>query len=230
MHFADAHNLLSYRHTRAHNTLLIDGIGQPFTTRAYGYITRMFNGEHISYALGDASHAYCGISEYPMWEKNFANQRLEQSPENGFGETPLKKYRRHIFLLHPNIVVIYDELEAAKAVRWDWLLHSPKPFGIDLENQILTTENEEKGFKSIARLFSEQACRIEQTDTFVVAPQPETIRSGRRLQQPLVSERQLRTEQEESHTHRHTSRNQRLQGPEDRATRRKPLTHRQLDD
>lgn len=170
MHFADAHNLLSYRHTRAHNTLLIDGIGQPFTTRAYGYITRMFNGEHISYALGDASHAYCGISEYPMWEKNFANQRLEQSPENGFGETPLKKYRRHIFLLHPNIVVIYDELEAAKAVRWDWLLHSPKPFGIDLENQILTTENEEKGFKSIARLFSEQTCRIEQTDTFVVAP------------------------------------------------------------
>ena len=170
MHFADAHNLLSYRHTRAHNTLLIDGIGQPFTTRAYGYIVRMLNGEHISYALGDASHAYCGISEYPMWERNFANQRLEQSPENGFGKTPLKKYRRHIFLLHPDIIIIYDKLEAAKAVRWDWLLHSPKPFDIDQENQILTTENKEKGFKSIARLFSEQTCRIEQTDTFVVAP------------------------------------------------------------
>lgn len=83
MNFSDPHNLLSYRNTRAHNTLLVDGIGQPFTTRAYGDIVRMFNGEHISYALGDASNAYCGISEYPMWQKNFANHNLEQSRENG---------------------------------------------------------------------------------------------------------------------------------------------------
>lgn len=83
MNFSDPHNLLSYRNTRAHNTLLVDGIGQPFTTRAYGDIVRMFNGEHISYALGDASNAYCGISEYPMWQKNFASHNLEQSRENG---------------------------------------------------------------------------------------------------------------------------------------------------
>lgn len=141
MNFSDPHNLLSYRNTRAHNTLLVDGIGQPFTTRAYGDIVRMFNGEHISYALGDASNAYCGISEYPMWQKNFASHNLEQSRENGFGETPLKKYRRHIFLLHPNVVVIYDELEAGKAVRWDWLLHSPVKFQIDEATSTLTTRN-----------------------------------------------------------------------------------------
>ncbi len=170
MNFSDPHNLLSYRNTRAHNTLLIDGIGQPFTTRAYGNILRMFNGEHISYALGDASNAYCGISEYPMWQKNFANHNLKQSRENGFGETPLRKYLRHIFLLHPNIVVIYDELEADKAVNWDWLLHSPVKFDIDVSTATLTTKDKTNRYKSVARLFSEQKYMITQTDKFAAPP------------------------------------------------------------
>lgn len=170
MNFADAHNLLAYRNTRAYNTILVDSIGQPFTIRAYGYITRMFNGDHISYALGDASHAYCGISEYPMWKRNFANQKLEQSRENGFGETPLKKYRRHIFLLHPDKVVIYDELEADKEVYWDWLLHSPVKFGIDETSNTLVTEYPEIGARSVVRLFSEQACGITQTNQYAAAP------------------------------------------------------------
>ena len=102
---------MSYRHTRAHNTLLIDGIGQPFSTKGYGKVVRMLWATH-SYCLGDASNAYSGISEYPMWIENFRNAKIGQSAENGFGETPLKKYRRHLFLLHPDIVVVYDELEA----------------------------------------------------------------------------------------------------------------------
>ena len=130
----------------------------------------MFNGEHVSYALGDASNAYCGISEYPMWQKNFAGHNLEQSRENGFGETPLKKYRRHIFLLHPNIVVIYDELEATKAVSWDWLLHSPVKFQIDEATSTLTTRNKKDKYISVARLFSEQKCTISQTDKFAAEP------------------------------------------------------------
>lgn len=170
LNFADPHNLLAYRHTRAHNTLLIDGIGQPFTTRAYGYITRMFNGEHISYALGDASNAYCGISEYPMWQKNFDMHKLEQSRKNGFGETPLKKYRRHIFLLHPNKILIYDELEADKDVSWDWLLHSPVKFGIDETTTTLITENKQHRIISRANLFSEQKCSFIQTDKYAAPP------------------------------------------------------------
>lgn len=170
MHFADAHNLLSYRHTRAHNTLLVEGMGQPFTTRAYGEIVRMLNGDHLSYALGDASNAYCGVSEYPMWERNFAAQNLAQSRENGFGKTCLKKYRRHIFLLHPDKVVIYDELEADKPVTWDWLLHSPIKFHIDEAAATWITEDREKQFSAKASLFSEQSCSITQTDGFVASP------------------------------------------------------------
>lgn len=170
LNFSDAHNIMSYRHTRAHNTILVDGIGQPFTTRAYGKITRMLNGDHISYALGDASNAYCGVSEYPMWEKNFERAGITQTPENGFGETPLTKYRRHIFLLHPDIVLIYDDLEASKPVRWDWLLHSPVSFRIDDKNHILTTRYSEKEFTSYAQLFSNRPCTISQTDEFRVPP------------------------------------------------------------
>lgn len=170
LNFSDPHNLLSYRHTRAHNTILVDGVGQPFTTRAYGKVVRMLNGQHISYCLGDASNAYCGVSEYPMWVNNFKDSKVEQSVENGFGETPLKKYRRHMLLLHPDIVVIYDELEADKPVRWDWLLHSPVKFQINEKENLLTTVYPEKKFSSVAQLFSHSACTITQTDKFVAPP------------------------------------------------------------
>lgn len=184
MNFSDPHNLLSYRHTRAYNTLLIDGIGQPFTTRAYGNIVRMFNGKHISYALGDASDAYCGISEYPMWQKNFSIHKLKQSRENGFGETPLTKYRRHIFLLHPNIIVIYDELEARKSVSWDWLLHSPAKFNIDEATSTLITKDKENGIYSVAQLFSEQKCNITQTNQYVVNPNEKRAERGENFAKP----------------------------------------------
>lgn len=168
MNFCDAHNMLSYRNTRAYNTILVDSIGQPFTTRAYGNIVRMFNGEHISYALGDASNAYCGISEYSMWKENFRKAGLEQSPENGFGKNPLTKFRRHIFLLHPDIVVIYDELEADKKVHWDWLLHSRQQFRIN-GNKLMTVCPEGK-FSSLAEIFSEHSFNITQTDKYQAPP------------------------------------------------------------
>ena len=36
-------------------------------------------------------------------------------------------------MLHPDVVVVYDELEASEPVRWDWLLHSPTAFHIEEE-------------------------------------------------------------------------------------------------
>ena len=178
LNFSDPHNLLSYRHTRAHNTILVDGIGQPFSTKGYGKVVRMLGGDNISYACGDASNAYSGISEYPMWIKNFKLSKVEQSVENGFGETPLKKYRRHILLLHPDIVVIYDELEADKPVRWDWLLHSPVQFDINEQECRLTTVYPDKKFTAVAQLFSNSNCTMTQTDRFVAAPDPKKMKKG----------------------------------------------------
>lgn len=168
--FADAHNLMSYRHTRAHNTILVNGIGQPYSTKGYGSIVRALGGNHISYALGDASHAYSGISDDPMWVNYFAQAGITQTPDNGFGETPLTTYRRHILMLHLRTVLVYDELEASEAVRWDWLLHSPTQFHINEAEQMLSTDNAETGFFAVTQLFSSADMSLSQTDQFVVPP------------------------------------------------------------
>lgn len=172
LNFSDAHNLMSYRHTRAHNTILVNGIGQPFSTKGYGNVLRAFGGESISYCLGDASNAYSGVSEDPMWIEAFAQAGITQTVENGFGVTPLTLYRRHVWMLHPHTVVIYDELEAKEPVRWDWLLHSPSQFQIDQERQAVTTTHDAKRFVSVAQLFSNQPFTLSQTDRFLVDPLP----------------------------------------------------------
>lgn len=168
--FSDAHNLMSYRHSRAHNTLLVNGIGQPYSTEGYGNVMRAMGGRHISYCLGDASHAYRGISNDPMWVGYFKQAGITQTPDNGFGATPLTKYRRHILMLHPHTVLVYDELEASEAVRWEWLLHSPVKFGIDAVKQTLSTEHAAKGFVAVTQLFGGHVFSLLQTDRFVVPP------------------------------------------------------------
>ena len=168
--FSDAHNLMSYRHTRAHNSLLVNGIGQPYSTEGYGSVMRAMGGQHISYCLGDASHAYRGISNDPMWVGYFKQAGIEQTPENGFGATPLTKYRRHVLMLHPHTVIVYDELEASEAVRWEWLLHSPTEFKIDAVKKTLSTNNKTKGWMAVTQLLGGHVFTLSQTDRFVVPP------------------------------------------------------------
>lgn len=166
--FSDAHNLMSYRHSRAHNTILVNGIGQPYTTRAYGALVRAGGGSSVCYALGDASHAYCGVSDDPLWLKAFADAWITQTPDNGFGPTPLTRYRRHIAMLQGGIVVLYDELEASEPARWDWLLHSATPFTIDAAAR--TIEVTSASSKSRVMLLSGAASELSQTNDFAVPP------------------------------------------------------------
>lgn len=168
--YASPHHIMSYRHTRAHNTLLVNGIGQSFTPKAFGNILRGISGDHLSYCLGDASKAYTDTCDLRVWLDHFKAAGITQTPDNGFGATPLTKYLRHVWMLHPDIIVIYDELEASQPVRWDWLLHSPTSFHIESDGFTLNTANEEKGFAMQARLFSGKDFRISQTDQFVVPP------------------------------------------------------------
>lgn len=168
--YASPHHIMSYRHTRAHNTLLVNGIGQSFTPRAYGSILRGIDGDHISYCLGDASNAYTDTCDLKVWIDHFKEAGIPQTPANGFGATPLTKYLRHVWMLHPGIIVIYDELEADEPVRWDWLLHSSATFHIEQDGFTLNTANEAKGFSTQGQLFSGQTFRISQTDQFAIPP------------------------------------------------------------
>ncbi|HJD75301.1 MAG TPA: hypothetical protein K8W04_04495, partial [Bacteroides reticulotermitis] len=157
--------------TRGHNTMLVNGIGQPYTTKAYGNVERGLNSENLAYFLGNASNAYCGVSEYPLWMSAFETAGITQTPVYGFGKTPLNNYKRHIFMLRPNIVVIYDDLGADEAVTWQWLLHSPVEFRI-AGNKVTTNYPDKGGFTSVAQIFSEQASTIETTNQWFPGGEP----------------------------------------------------------
>lgn len=170
LNFSDAHNLMSYRHTRAHNTILVNGIGQPFSTKGYGTVLRADGGKHIGYCMGDASHAYNGITDDPMWIEAFAKAGITQTPENGFGSTPLTKYRRQMLMLYPDILLIYDDLQASVPVRWDWLLHSPTQYQIDNASLTFTSFLGNGAGKAVATVLTDAVCNATQTDEFVVPP------------------------------------------------------------
>jgi hypothetical protein len=111
--YADDHFKGWYKHSRGHNTVLIDNKGQlSGTPNGYGWIARYLHGHRITYCLGDASNAY--------------------------GNTGLILFRRHVAFLRPSIVVIYDELEADHAAQWSWLLHCTNKISSDPASNCLT--------------------------------------------------------------------------------------------
>ncbi|MEG1585890.1 MAG: DUF4962 domain-containing protein [Bacteroidales bacterium] len=109
-----------YRHTRGHNSVLVDGKGQPFSPEAYGWIARFLHGNNISYACGDASNAY---DASPFGRENDFFTRAELNIEDHISRGAVERFRRHVLFLRPSLIVVYDELEANRPVRWDWVLH-----------------------------------------------------------------------------------------------------------
>lgn len=173
--YASPHHIMSAKHTRAHNSILVNGIGQAFTPDAYGNVVRAIGTDHLGYCLGDASRAYRGISHLNEWIRNFKAAGISQTPENGFGATPLTRYRRHLWMLPPDVVVVYDELEASEPVRWDWLLHSPVEFSLGADARdaapTITTVNRTAHYATAVTLYSDEKYDISYTDQFAV-PQP----------------------------------------------------------
>ncbi len=107
----DPHRLGWSMHTKAHNGILVNGEGQPYSIEAGGRIRHFLQGETLAYVAGDASGAY-------------------RSKEKGV-DPGLRKFLRHIVLLKPGILVVYDELEAEKPAGWSWLIHSLEHMSVD---------------------------------------------------------------------------------------------------
>ncbi|MCX7007712.1 MAG: DUF4962 domain-containing protein [Kiritimatiellaeota bacterium] len=119
------HDILSYKCSRAHNTILAGGMVQGFDVAAYGWLPRFATGQRISYVLGDASQAYTGT--YPKYTNRKTPVEVPITPAYGFGKPGVTRFRRHVVLLRPSHVLIYDELTAEKPITWTFQLHSLKP-------------------------------------------------------------------------------------------------------
>ncbi|MPR34833.1 DUF4962 domain-containing protein [Salmonirosea aquatica] len=142
----DPHRLGWNKHTKGNNGILIDDEGQPFSTEAFGMLTRFVQGKRLAYAKGDATNAY----------------QSDETQEN-YG---LKKFDRHLLLLKPGIVVVYDELEAEKPVNWSWLIHSMKPTQLDtIQNRFSSHFEKSEG---TGRLWSSQPVTWAVADTFEI--------------------------------------------------------------
>lgn len=168
--FADKHAVICHRGTRAHNTILVNGMGQRIGTEGYGWIPRYYVGEKIGYVVGDASNAYGKvISE--LWLKRGEQAGVEFTPENGWDEVGLKTFRRHIVELgKTGLTFIYDELEAAEPVTWSYLLHTvTNPMSVDKTNKnYVHIEGTSKNGVSDAFLFSTGELKTDTTSQFFV--------------------------------------------------------------
>lgn len=165
--FTDDHSVYCHRATRAHNSILVNGMGQRIGTEGYGWIPRYYVGEKIGYVLGDASNAYGKVIS-PLWKTRFEQSKLNASPENGWDENHVKTFRRHIVTLGTSgLVFIYDELEADEPVTWSYLLHTvTEPMTVNKEKEYVHIQATNKGGASDAYLFSAGAVETETTDQF----------------------------------------------------------------
>jgi hypothetical protein len=176
------HDALSYKCSRAHNTILVDGMIQGFDLGAYGWLPRFATGKRISYVLGDASHAYNGRFpkfgiDQPNGPRSAKSKNRDEfiTRENGYGMPGVTRFRRHMILLRPSHVLIYDELEAEKPVTWTFMLHSLNPMEQPGGSWFTTTNGKGTGN---ARLFCSSTVNGSVTDQFFGAPVDEENKRG----------------------------------------------------
>lgn len=167
-HYAtlQAHTELCFKHSRAHNTILANDMGQVCDVSGYGWIPRFVTGEKISYALGDASHAYSG-SDKKVHEQFLRKAKPEASQGAGSEDPGVTRYRRHIARLRPNYVVVYDELEANEAINWSFQLNARENMLKEKGNHISTYS---RVATADAYVFCNEKLEVEVTDQFLAPP------------------------------------------------------------
>lgn len=171
----DKHYLLAHKNSRARNTITVDGKTQAYSHSAYGWIPRFVDGEDITYVLGDASHAYVPFDISALnWETVLRDADAYTS-ENGFiikdeDNPQVKKFRRHVAMLRPGIIVIYDDLEADKEVTWTLQLNGMQRsnMSLDKKHNVLTAATDNA--TAVATVTGSQAIRSELADSSIIRP------------------------------------------------------------
>jgi len=130
-------------HTKAHNSILVNGEGQQTRSAgASGRITKFYASESVDYTVGDATEAYPG---------------------------KLNRCLRHIVFVRPHYFVIFDDLDATDASTYQWLLHALSQMHIDTSSRTITVSQGNARLQ--ARFVYPTTLAIEQNDQFSVPPE-----------------------------------------------------------
>jgi hypothetical protein len=110
--YGSAHHKNWMWSTRSVNNITLDGFGQAkHSAGAKGEITHFFTSPEFDIVVGEAAGTY----------------RAEASEKWGTGPM-LDRYTRAIVFVKPDLVVVYDRLEAKKPATYRYWLHALQPF------------------------------------------------------------------------------------------------------
>jgi hypothetical protein len=133
--------------TKAQNALLVDGEGQKqHSPDPLGKIADWSFDKDVDYVVGDASAAY--------------------------GDR-VRRYLRHVLFVKPDVVVIADEVEAARPATFQWMLHALAPFELSKEGQQARIERDKIGVT--IDYVADRPLEFRQTTGFEPAPDKEYL-------------------------------------------------------
>lgn len=161
----DPFSVPNYKHSRAHNTILADGIGMSMAHSGYGWVPRFLNSAGIAYCLGDASTAYTG--EYGPYGDMLKERGIAVEPGNGYGNPGVTRFRRHLVFLRPFTLLVYDELEAKEPVTWTFRLNSPAKIVKVADDSVAVLASNST---ATARIFTRTGAKVSVTDQFFGGP------------------------------------------------------------
>jgi hypothetical protein len=131
--------------TRAHNAVLVDGVGQiPHSAASTGRIVESQLTPAWDYVVGDATEAYGGR---------------------------LTRALRTVAFVKPNLIVISDDLAATNAATFQFMLHAGKPFSVDDNNTRLSVQLPKAGLTG--QYFSTVPLAFRQWDGYEPKPDRE---------------------------------------------------------
>ena len=107
------------KRTSSYSTILVNGIGQLGDTSITGRDYDWFDGEAVVAAKAK--------SKIIKTETNPDYDYIIGDAENIYPESSsLEKFLRHLVFIKPDIIVVIDELEAARPVQFEWRLNTEK--------------------------------------------------------------------------------------------------------
>lgn len=171
----DKHYLLSQKHSRARNTVTVNGKTQAYSHSAYGWIARYLDGKDITYTMGDASKAYVKFDKSAINWITVLEAAQAYKPEHGFildekDNPKVKLFRRHLAMLRPNIIVVYDELEAEKEVTWTFQLNGLERSNMKINPESCSLTADTDNCDALAQVFGSTKLSVSLTDTSYVKP------------------------------------------------------------